>query len=136
MTEEGEVVIRKGSIWSGTVTIGLVNVPVKLYTMIFDKGISFHFLHKQDGQPLKYQRVCLRDDKVIPWEDTTKGYEVRKGEFIIIEKGTVKLSVDLGSCQLSVDGLRFGSELAICSFPEPLSHKLRLESYRLKLRVL
>lgn len=40
MTEEGKVVMRKGSIWSGTVTIGLVNVPVKLYTMIFARALS------------------------------------------------------------------------------------------------
>ena len=38
------------SIWSGSITIGLVNVPVKLYSMIYDKGIAFHFLHKVDGQ--------------------------------------------------------------------------------------
>lgn len=76
----------KRPIWSGTVTIGLVNVPVELYTMIFDKSFSFRFLHKQDGQPLKYQRVCIKDDKVIPWEDTTKGYEISKGHFIVFDK--------------------------------------------------
>lgn len=95
--------MRKGSIWSGTVTIGLVNVPVKLYTMIFDKGISFHFLHKQDGQPLKYQRVCVRDDKVIPWEDTVKGYEVRKGEFIIVEKEELKAARPESDQRIRID---------------------------------
>jgi len=103
VTEEGKVEMRKGSIWSGTVTIGLVNVPVKLYTMIFDKGISFHFLHKQDGQPLKYQRVCLRDDKVIPWEDTAKGYEVRKGEFIIVEKEELKAARPESDRRIRID---------------------------------
>jgi DNA end-binding protein Ku len=77
-------------IWSGRITIGLVNVPVKLFTMIFDKSISFRFLHKQDGQPLKYQRVCIKDDKVVPWEDTVKGYEVAKNEFVIFDKEELK----------------------------------------------
>ena len=73
-------------IWSGSITIGLVNVPVKLYTMIREQAFSFRLLHNEDGQPLKYERVCIRDDKVIDWKDTVKGYEIRKNEFIIFKK--------------------------------------------------
>jgi DNA end-binding protein Ku len=46
-------------IWSGSITIGLVNVPVKFYTMIRDQAFSFRLLHKEDGQPLKYERTSL-----------------------------------------------------------------------------
>ncbi|HLB71903.1 MAG TPA: Ku protein [Candidatus Methanoperedens sp.] len=74
------------SIWSGSITIGLVNVPVKLYTMIRDQSFSFRLLHNVDGQPLKYERVCIRDEKVIDWKDTVKGYEIRKNEFIVFKK--------------------------------------------------
>ncbi len=73
-------------IWSGSIAIGLVNVPVKLYTMIRDRAFSFRFLHNEDGQPLKYERVCTRDNKVIDWKDTVKGYEIRKNEFIVFKK--------------------------------------------------
>jgi DNA end-binding protein Ku len=73
-------------IWSGSITIGLVNVPVKLYTMIRDQAFSFRLLHNEDGQPLKYERVCIRDNKVIEWKDTVKGYEIRKNEFIVFKK--------------------------------------------------
>ena len=73
-------------IWSGSLTIGLINVPVRLYPMIYDRAISFHFLHKLDGHPLKYQKVCTKDDKIVPWQEVTKGYEVSKNEFIIIDK--------------------------------------------------
>lgn len=76
----------KRPIWIGSITIGLVNIPVKLHTMVYDKSIAFRFLHKKDGQPLKYQRVCIKDNKVVPWEDTVRGYEIRKGEFIILNK--------------------------------------------------
>jgi len=74
------------SIWSGSITIGLVNVPVKLYSMIYDKGISFHFLHKTDGQPVKYVKVCTKEDKIIPWNEVVRGYEVAKNEYITFEK--------------------------------------------------
>ena len=73
-------------IWTGSITIGLVNVPVKLYAMIYDRGVSFHFLHKLDGQPLKYEKVCTKDDKIIPWAEVAKGYEVAKNEFVIFDK--------------------------------------------------
>ncbi len=72
--------------WSGSITIGLVNVPVKLFTMIRDQSFSFRLLHNIDGQPLKYERVCIRDNKVIDWKDTVKGYEIRKNEFIVFNK--------------------------------------------------
>jgi len=71
--------------WSGSITIGLVNVPVKLKTMVFDKGITFRFLHKTDGSPLRYDRVCIKDDQVIPWSDIVRGYEVGRGKFIVFE---------------------------------------------------
>jgi DNA end-binding protein Ku len=74
------------SIWSGSITIGLVNVPVKLYSMIYDKGITFHFLHKTDGQPIKYVKMCVKEDKIVPWNEVVRGYEVAKNEYITFEK--------------------------------------------------
>ncbi|MGD0577129.1 MAG: Ku protein, partial [Candidatus Staskawiczbacteria bacterium] len=73
------------AIWSGSITIGLVNVPVKLYSMIYDKGIAFHFLHKVDGQPLKYVKMCTKDDKIVPWNEVIRGYEVSKNEYITLD---------------------------------------------------
>ena len=74
------------SIWSGSITIGLVNVPVKLYSMIYDKGVAFHFLHKTDGQPLKYVKMCTKDDKIVPWNEVIRGYEVANNEYITFDK--------------------------------------------------
>ncbi len=76
----------KRPMWTGSLTIGLVNVPVKLYPMIYDRGVSFHFLHKTDNQPLKYQKVCTKDDKVVPWSEVVKGYEFSKNQFVIFGK--------------------------------------------------
>ena len=77
-------------IWSGSISIGLVNVPVKLYTLVRDQAFSFRMLHNEDGQPLKYERVCVKDHKVVEWKDTVKGYEIRKNEFVIIPKEELK----------------------------------------------
>ena len=76
--------------WSGSITIGLVNVPVRLHTMVRDRSFSFRLLHREDGQPLRYDRVCTKDGKVVPWADTVKGYEVRKGEYLVFEPEELK----------------------------------------------
>ena len=85
-SEKVSAAAPRRSIWSGSITIGLVNVPVKLYSMIYDKGINFHFLHKVDGQPLKYVKMCTKDDKIVPWNEVVRGYEVAKNEFITFDK--------------------------------------------------
>jgi DNA end-binding protein Ku len=86
--------VQKGSagrpFWSGTITIGLVNVPVRLHTMVRDRSFSFRLLHREDGQPLRYDRVCTKDGRVIPWAETVKGYEVQKGRYVVFEPDELK----------------------------------------------
>lgn len=85
-TEKASAIAPSRSIWSGSITIGLVNVPVKLYSMVYDKGITFHFLHKTDGQPLKYVKMCTKEDKIVPWNEVVRGYEVAKNEYITFDQ--------------------------------------------------
>jgi DNA end-binding protein Ku len=103
MVKEKEPHVPKRPIWSGRITIGLVNVPVKLFSMIFDKSVSFRFLHKQDGQPLRYERVCVKEDKVVPWEDTVKGYEVTKNQYVIFEKEELKAARPESDQRIRID---------------------------------
>jgi DNA end-binding protein Ku len=86
IASEASTPAPKRPIWSGSITIGLINVPVKLYPMIYDRAISFRFLHKTDGQPLKYQKICTKDEKIVPWEEVAKGYEVSRNIFLIFDK--------------------------------------------------
>jgi DNA end-binding protein Ku len=95
--------VPKRPIWSGNITIGLVNVPVKLKTMIFDKGMTFRFLHKADGSPLRYDRVCIKDDQVVPWADIIKGYEVSKGKFLVFEKKELEAAKPESDSRIRID---------------------------------
>jgi DNA end-binding protein Ku len=90
MAKEKRIGVPGRPIWSGSITIGLVNVPVKLHAMIFDKGVSFRFLHKDDGQPLRYEKVCTKDEKVVPWENVARGYEVSKDRFVVVQDEELK----------------------------------------------
>lgn len=100
---EGKPRIPKRPIWSGTVTIGLVNVPVKLYGMIFAKGVAFKFLHKSDNSPLRYEKVCIKEDKVVPWEEVVKGYEVRKGQFVVFSDEELKAARPESNQRIRID---------------------------------
>jgi DNA end-binding protein Ku len=89
--------------WSGSITIGLVNVPVRLHTMVRDRSFAFRLLHRSDGQPLKYDRVCSRDGLVVPWKDTVKGYEIRKGEFLVFEPDELKAVMPESDRKIRID---------------------------------
>lgn len=72
------------AIWSGAISFGLVNIPVKLYSAVKDKEIHFHMLHKADGTRVKQQLFCPTDDKTIQRSEVEKGYEVSPGHYVIV----------------------------------------------------
>jgi DNA end-binding protein Ku len=72
-------------IWSGSLTFGLVNIPVKLHSAVQGKErVSFRLLHKTDLSPIKYERVCQKEGEVVDWKDIVKGYEYTKGKFVVL----------------------------------------------------
>jgi len=72
------------AIWKGSVTFGLVNIPVELRTAVRADHISFRMLHEEDMSPIKYERVCAADGEPVPWNEIVKGYEYEKGKFVVM----------------------------------------------------
>jgi DNA end-binding protein Ku len=72
------------AIWKGSLTFGLVNIPVELKTAVRADHISFRLLHKEDLSPVKYERVCSADGETVPWNEIVKGYEYDKGKFVVL----------------------------------------------------
>jgi DNA end-binding protein Ku len=103
MTSKSMSNIPKRPIWSGNITIGLVNVPVRLNAMLFDRSVSFRFLHKKDGQPLKYQKVCTKEDIVVPWEEIVRGYEISKDKFVIFQNDDLKAARPESDQKIRID---------------------------------
>jgi DNA end-binding protein Ku len=73
------------SIWSGAISFGLVNVPVKLFTAVRKKDVRFHQLHEKDGGRIQQKRVCSIDGEEVPYEEIAKGYEIASGNYVMIE---------------------------------------------------
>jgi DNA end-binding protein Ku len=73
------------SIWKGAINFGMVTIPVKLYTATEQKDVRFRLLHAKDGAPIVEKRFCTAEDKEVAWEELARGYEVSKGEFVVMD---------------------------------------------------
>jgi DNA end-binding protein Ku len=78
------------SIWNGTVTFGMVNVPVKLYSATESKTVHFHEVHAKDGGKVEHRKICPKEDKEVPADEIVKGYEVTPDKYVILEKDEMK----------------------------------------------
>jgi DNA end-binding protein Ku len=74
------------ALWKGSISFGLVNIPIELHTAVRNHRPKFRMLHAKDKSPVKFQRVCQRDGSPVAWEDLVKGYEYAKGHFVVITK--------------------------------------------------
>jgi len=70
------------ALWSGSITFGLVNVPVRIYGAVHEHRLQFHLVHEKDDGPIGYQKVCKLEDKPVPSDEIVKAYEFKKGEFV------------------------------------------------------
>ena len=79
------------SIATATISFGLVSVPVNLYSTAESKtSVSFNMLHKKCGSRLKQQYICPRDQEVVTRDDTVKGYEFAKDQYVILSAEELK----------------------------------------------
>lgn len=73
------------SLWTGSISFGLVNVPVKMFTAVRKKDVRFHQLHAEDGSRIQQKRVRASDGKEVPYEEIVKGYEISPGKYVMID---------------------------------------------------
>jgi DNA end-binding protein Ku len=74
------------ALWKGSISFGLVNIPIELHTAVRNHRPKFRMLHAKDKSPVKFERVCIKDGHPVAWEDLVKGYEYQKGHFVVITK--------------------------------------------------
>jgi len=73
------------SIWKGAISFGMVTIPVKLYSATESKDVRFRMLCRAHSAPIEEQRVCTEGGEELAWKDLVRGYEVSKGDFVILE---------------------------------------------------
>src|SRR3954465_8374080 len=78
------------SVWTGFLTFGLISMPVRLFSGARGSRVSFHMLHRDDNVRIKQQLYCPVDERVVERDEIVKGFEYRKGEYVIIEPEEIK----------------------------------------------
>ena len=94
------------SIWSGSISFGLVNVPVKLYSAVSRKTVHFHQLHDADQARIQQQRVARRTARRSPYEHIVKGYEISPGRYVVIEPAELESVQAAKTKTIEVEQLR------------------------------
>jgi DNA end-binding protein Ku len=72
-------------IWTGTLTFGLLNIPIRLMSGERRTDLHFHMLDSRDNAPIRYERVNAETGEEVPWKDVVKAYEHRKGSYVVLE---------------------------------------------------
>lgn len=74
------------AMWSGSISFGLVNIPVKMYSAVKPDDIRFHMLHEKDKARVQQKLVCPAEDREVPRDEIVKGYEISPEQHIVIEE--------------------------------------------------
>jgi DNA end-binding protein Ku len=74
------------TMWKGSISFGLVNIPIKLHAATEDKDVSLRTLHKECHSPIKYEKVCPVCEKEVGKDDIVRAFEYTKGKFVVIEE--------------------------------------------------
>ena len=86
------------AIWKGSISFGLVNIPIALYAATQREELKFRLLRKTDLSPVNYKRVAEKDGKEVPWDQIVKGYEYEKGKYVVLQEEDFQ-RVDLEATQ-------------------------------------
>lgn len=93
------------SIWKGSISFGLVNIPVSLFPATKREELKFNLLRASDLSPINFKRVAETDGKEVPWDQIVKGYEYEKGKYVVLKDDDFK-RVDIEATQ-TVDIMDF-----------------------------
>jgi DNA end-binding protein Ku len=73
------------AIWSGAISLGLLNVPVRMYSAIDEQDLHFHYLHREDNSRIGYEKVCKKEGKPVPDDELVKAYQVSERKYVQLE---------------------------------------------------
>ncbi|AIF52162.1 Ku protein [Pelosinus sp. UFO1] len=90
-------------VWSGSISFGLVNIPIKLYNAVKKKTLHFHQLRKSDGCRIRLKRVCANDGSEVPNEEIVKGYEISPEQYVVLSSEEIENVYPKSSRRIQID---------------------------------
>jgi DNA end-binding protein Ku len=83
-------------IWSGSISFGLVNAPVRMFSAIDEHDLELHLVHEKDGSRIGYEKICKKEGKEVPSDEIVKAYEVSDGELVFLTPEDFKAAGEEG----------------------------------------
>ncbi len=108
-----------GSIWKGSISFGLLNIPVSLQKAEEGHELSFKMLDEKDLSPIKYKKVSAKDGKEVPWGRIVKGFEHESGEFVIVNKEDFKAANPKATQTIDIEDFVSFEEIDLMFFEKP-----------------
>lgn len=108
-----------GSIWKGSISFGLLNIPVTVQKAQEGSDLHFSMIDGKDHSPIKYKKVNGKTGEEVPWDRIVKGYEYEKGEYVIVSKEDLKAANPKASSMLEIEDFVDFSEIDLMFFEKP-----------------
>src|SRR4051795_9545412 len=100
------------SIWNGTITFGLVAVPIKVYSATESKTVHFREVHAKDGSRVEHRRICPKENKAVDYKDIVKGYEASRGKWVELTDDEIAAAAGSRSKRVDVEHFVPAGEIA------------------------
>ena len=108
-----------GSIWKGSISFGLLNIPVSLQKAQEGNELHFSMLDEKDLSPIKYKKVNAKDGKEVPWDRIVKGYEYESGQYVIMNKEDFKAANPKATQTIDIEDFVEFEEIDLMFFEKP-----------------
>ncbi|QDW65826.1 Ku protein [Luteimonas granuli] len=106
-------------IWTGTLSFGLLNVPVSLMSGERRTDLSFRMLDSRDNSPVRYERVNAETGEEVPWKDIVKAFEYDKGSYVVLEQEDIRSAAPESHETVEVESFIDASEIPLTFFEKP-----------------
>ncbi|UGB37510.1 Ku protein [Frateuria soli] len=106
-------------IWTGTLSFGLLNVPIRLMTAERKVDLHFRMLDQRNNQPVRYERVNAESGEEVPWKDIVKAYEYSKGSYVVLEESDIRNAAAEAHETVEIDTFIDAGQLTPAYFEKP-----------------
>ncbi len=108
-----------GSIWKGSISFGLLNIPITVQKAEEGHELSFKMLDEKDLSPIKYKKVSAKDGKEVPWPRIVKGYEYESGQYVLVTKDDFKAANPKASQTIDIQDFVEFEDIDLMYFEKP-----------------
>jgi DNA end-binding protein Ku len=106
-------------IWNGTISFGLLNVPVQLYSGERSVDLHFRLLDSRDKSPVRYERINVETGEEVPWKEVVKGFEYAKGSYVVVDEDEIRKEAPESTETVEIEAFVSRDEIDPTYFEKP-----------------